>query len=68
MQTVFRGPQPQAFFPLAAVHGAGALAGIITQATGNASFAVPIESVIGLANSGNRTSAGIGVEIIGAQR
>lgn len=44
----------------ALVDGAGALIGIITGAKGNAAFAVPIESVLGLPESGHRVALGVG--------
>lgn len=44
----------------ALVDGTGALVGIITGGKGNAAFAIPIESVLGLPDSGRRVSLGIG--------
>lgn len=44
----------------ALVDRSGALVGIITSAKGSAGFAVPIESVLGLAESGQRTALGSG--------
>ncbi|HVG27796.1 MAG TPA: trypsin-like peptidase domain-containing protein [Acidobacteriaceae bacterium] len=44
----------------ALVDGGGALIGIITSAKGNAAFAVPIDSVAGLATSGEHVRLGSG--------
>jgi S1-C subfamily serine protease len=47
----------------ALVDATGALVGIITRAGGNAAFAVPIESVMGLPESGSRTVLGAGASL-----
>ncbi len=44
----------------ALVDRSGALIGIITSAKGSAGFAIPIESIMGLADSGHRTALGSG--------
>ena len=44
----------------ALVDRSGALIGIITRAMGSAGFAIPIENVAGLADSGHRTALGSG--------
>jgi hypothetical protein len=44
----------------ALVDRSGALVGIITSGKGSAGFAVPIENVLGLADSGHRTALGSG--------
>jgi hypothetical protein len=44
----------------ALVDRSGALIGIITSAKGSASFAIPIENVLGLADSGHSTALGSG--------
>jgi S1-C subfamily serine protease len=44
----------------ALVDRSGALIGIITSAKGSAGFAIPIENVVGLADTGHRTAIGSG--------
>jgi hypothetical protein len=47
----------------ALVDRSGALIGIITSGKGSAAFAVPIESVLGLSDSGHRTVLGSGASL-----
>jgi S1-C subfamily serine protease len=47
----------------ALVNRSGDLVGIITSGKGNAAFAIPIENVLGLADSGPRVTLGSGAEL-----